>query len=316
MPLILTVLLAVAVLVLFWMGARFVMAYGDDRQSGRLGDEKQADKFPRRDLNANVNPSQLGNEADLWPDRTGARTRRELGARHAADVTYQGDAEEHGAVAADVTPHYPARSRLEAQALMHKYKELGQADPEAVRGAGAGAERSGGAAAADAGHGAAQRPASGGAAGLGAVPGTGEENPEASGTGGDLWATQPPGEATAYGVVQSDPAAPAQNPGIRRQVQAGLDASETGQDGELAPEDAYGEDRPANRTQAPDAPPTQWHPKNHGVPGDHERNGYHTSATGPEKISDAKDPYAHAPVPGPNHIPPESGEDFPDGIRP
>ena len=45
----------------------------------------------QRDLGANVNPSQLGNEVDLWPDRTGARTRRELGARQATDVTYAGD---------------------------------------------------------------------------------------------------------------------------------------------------------------------------------------------------------------------------------
>jgi len=44
-----------------------------------------------KDLGANVNPSQHGNEVDLWPDRTGARTRRELGARQATDVTFAGD---------------------------------------------------------------------------------------------------------------------------------------------------------------------------------------------------------------------------------
>ncbi|HYF91333.1 MAG TPA: hypothetical protein VD969_03700 [Symbiobacteriaceae bacterium] len=45
----------------------------------------------QRDLGANVNPSQHGNEVDLWPDRTGARTRRELGAREATDVSFVGD---------------------------------------------------------------------------------------------------------------------------------------------------------------------------------------------------------------------------------
>lgn len=45
----------------------------------------------QRDLGANINPSQLGNEVDLWPDRTGAQTRRELGARKATDVTFVGD---------------------------------------------------------------------------------------------------------------------------------------------------------------------------------------------------------------------------------
>jgi hypothetical protein len=150
-----------------------------------------------------VNPSQLGNEVDLWPDRTGARTRRELGARHATDVTFVGDRIEH---------------KEGTQALA-----------------------------------AAQTLAAG-----------------------------------TQGEAQAD----------------------------LAPEDEFGEDRPAHRTTAPDAQPTQWHPKDHGVPGDHIRDGHHRSATAPERHSDATDPYAHAPIPGPNHIPPEGGVEFPPAVRP
>jgi hypothetical protein len=154
-------------------------------------------------------------EVDLWPDRTGPQTRRELGARHATDVTFAGDRIEH------------KHERKATAAAIAKAKGEAQA-----------------------------------------APGRHEHGPG------------------------TNPAA------------------------DLAPEDEFGEDRPAARTTAPDAPPTQWHPKDHGVPGDHIRDGHHRSATAPERNSSATDPYAHAPVPGPNHIPPEGGVDFPPHVSP
>lgn len=44
-----------------------------------------------RDLGANINPSATGNQVNLWPDRTGAQTRYELGARDTTDMTFAGD---------------------------------------------------------------------------------------------------------------------------------------------------------------------------------------------------------------------------------
>lgn len=44
-----------------------------------------------RDLGANINPSATGNQVNLWPDRTGAQTRYELGARDTTDMTFVGD---------------------------------------------------------------------------------------------------------------------------------------------------------------------------------------------------------------------------------
>lgn len=167
---------------------------------------------PERDLGGNINPSQHGNEVDLWPDRTGARTRRELGARHAVDMTFAGDR--------------PERKQGGVAALA--------ARPE---------------------------------------PGAAHAGPHEHGPG-------------------TNPRA------------------------DLAPEDHLGEDRPAARTHAPDAQPTQWHPDSHGVPGGHDREGHHRSASGPERITSTSDPYAHAPVPGPNHILPQGGDELPPGTRP
>lgn len=215
-------ILAVAVgIYLFYAGARWV-AGGRQRAElgGRSGDEDlDSERFPRVDRGANINPSQLGNEVDLWPDRTGARTRRELGARHAADVSFVGDREEH------------------------------------KQGAGA----------------------------------------------------QQPVQA------QARPSAP----GVRREVQPSMQTGGPGSPtgNALAPEAEFGEDRPAARTTAPDQPPTQWHPRDHGAPGDHYREGHHRSATAPERKSDATDPFAHAPVPGPNHLPPETGDRIPPEAR-
>ena len=87
--------LVTALLGLAALAAAWFLLRGSALHTGpaaKIHDDKES---PHRDLSANVNPSQLGNEVDLWPDRTGARTRRELGARHAADVTFVGDAEEH-----------------------------------------------------------------------------------------------------------------------------------------------------------------------------------------------------------------------------
>lgn len=156
-------------LALFLMGARLT---GGGRERVTTG-QRKAEGRGGRDLGANINPSQTGNEVNLFPDRTGAQTRRELGARHAVDMTFTGEREEHS-----------------------------------------------------------------------------------------------------------------------------------------------GEERVVPRTSAPDQPPTQWHPKEHGVPGDHFRDGHHRSATAPERKSTATDPGAHAPGPGPNHVPPEGGVEFPDDVRP
>lgn len=185
------ILTAAFLLAAFAIGFRWAVGR---RARPALRPENRADGPPARDLGANINPSQHGNERDLWPDRTGAQTRTELGAKHAANVTYVGDREEQ--------------------------------------------------------------------------PGPHEHRP-------------------------------------------GTDAA-----ADFAPEDEFGEDRPANRTTAPDNPPTQWHPDEHGVMGDHVRDGHHTSASAPEKISTAHDPYAHAPVPGPNHIIPDSGNELPRDVRP
>ncbi|HLN62870.1 MAG TPA: hypothetical protein VK464_15110 [Symbiobacteriaceae bacterium] len=202
--------LLLAAVVLFYVLPRMVRGGAEDENRVRTG---------QRDLGANVSPSQLGNEVDLWPDRTGARTRRELGARHATDVTFVGDRIEH---------KEGTQALAAAQTLAAGTQGEAQADVNAVGK-----------------HG--------------------------------------PGTNTAA---------------------------------DLAPEDEFGEDRPAHRTTAPDAQPTQWHPKDHGVPGDHIRDGHHRSATAPERHSDATDPYAHAPIPGPNHIPPEGGVEFPPDVRP
>lgn len=206
--------LALAVF-MFYVGARWVAG-------ARRNREVRNGELPTRDLGANINPSQQGNEVDLWPDRTGARTRRELGARRAANVTYAGDREEGG------------RRR---------------------------------------GH----------AAGPVAAP-----------------AARPEPGATRREVK---PGPHEHGPGTQAKA-------------DLAPEDEFGEDRPARRTTAADNPPTQWHPDQHGVPGDHYREGHHRSATAPEKESTATDPSAHAPIPGPNHISPQDGSDFPPGVRP
>lgn len=217
---------AAFLLACFLMGARLT---GGGRERVTTANRRRDGKGGR-DLGANVNPSQTGNEKDLWPDRTGARTRTELGARHAVDMTFAGDREEH-----------------------HGRQAMG-------------------------------------------------------------------------GPNRSDPARPAPQPGVRREVADGSveprPASKTAGQGagqataDLDPEDAYGEDRPAVRTSSPDQPPTQFHPEEHGVPGDHLRFGHHRSATAPERRSSATDPAAHAPAPGPNHVPPAEGVDFPGDIQP
>ncbi|HYG58555.1 MAG TPA: hypothetical protein VD902_10905 [Symbiobacteriaceae bacterium] len=185
-----------------------------------------------RDLGANINPSQAGNEVDLWPDRTGPRTRRELGARQATDVTYAGDRVERKAADAG------DRAQRRATGAGDRAQRRGAAVPQATAGA------------------ANDRPAS-----------------EAS-----------PGRSAAGGP--------------------------------LKPEDEFSENRPAIRNTAPDGQPTQWHPDQHGVPGDHMREGHHRSASGPERRSTATDPAAHAPLPGPNHMPTPEGQNFPPDVRP
>jgi hypothetical protein len=244
-----TVLAAAVAVAVFWMGARWV-AGGRSRRKAILSEERNEQGVPRRSLGANVNPSQLGNEADLWPDRTGPRTRRELGARHAADVTFTGDREEHKG-----RGHTATQGQQQGQ---------GTAAQE-------------------------QRAAAG-------------------------MVSKPPEDTARQPAKQ----AAASKPGVRREIQPGPHEHGPGTNpaADLAPEDEFGEDRPANRTTAPDAPPTQWHPDQHGVPGDHYREGHHRSATAPETQSDATDPYAHAPFPGPNHIIPESGSELPSDVRP
>ena len=73
---------------------------------------------------------------------------------------------------------------------------------------------------------------------------------------------------------------------------------------------------PERNLQAPDQSSTQWHPEDHGAPGDHMRGGHHRSATAPEDHSTATDPFAHAPVPGPNHVPPSGGQELPPNTQP
>jgi len=53
-----------------------------------------------------------------------------------------------------------------------------------------------------------------------------------------------------------------------------------------------------------------------GAPGQHVREGgHHRSATAPTKRSDASDPIAYAPVPGPNHVFPDGGDRLPPDNR-
>jgi hypothetical protein len=218
-----TILGIAFMLALFWVGARLVMG-GGRRVTAAARRPEPADQVPRRDLNANINPSQHGNEADKWPDRTGARTRAELGAVRAIDVSFVGDRAEGAAAPARITPE-----------------------------------------------------------GAGAIPHDG-------------------GPVT---------------PGVRNEVKPGPHEHGPGMHAAaLPPEAEFGENRPANRTVAPDQPPTQWHPKDHGAPGDHTVDGHHRSATGPERHSSATDPMAHAPLPGPNHVPPEGGDELPRRTRP
>jgi hypothetical protein len=258
------------------------------RMGRKVGDQTPADLQPQRrpepggdqyrheqvqtgdrDLGANINPSQTGNEADLWPDRTGARTRRELGARQATDVTFVGDRVEH--------------------------KEGSQA----------GAEPAAQTATATA--------AGGAAAGKAAAPAGQSQSTE------QTQSAEPVAQdIDTMGEPQSDPSFPPVQAGIRRDEQPSMHEEGPGTNAaaDLAPEDKFGELQPAPRIFAPDGQPLQWHPDQHGVPGDHIRDGHHTSATAPEQQSDATDPYAHAPLPGPNHIPPEGGVDFPPNVQP
>jgi hypothetical protein len=202
--------------------ARSGRAVGD-RALVKVGDlQKDKDiSTGDRSLGANVNPSQLGNEVDLWPDRTGPQTRRELGARDASDVTFVGDrVEQKGPTKAQAQvqpPHMPSNQHEAAEA----------------------------------------------------TPGGHEHGPG------------------------TNPAA------------------------DLAAEDIMGEDRPVPRTTAPDQQPTQWHPEEHGAPGVHIRDGHDRFATAPKTRGEAGgDPFAHAPVPGPNHMPTEAGQEFPPDVRP
>lgn len=200
----LVLLVAGAAVLIFLLGARIAM--GPGRGRGTAAQDHKANDPPQRDLNANINPSQTGNELDLFPDRTGARTRLELGAKDAANVSYTGIREEHRGGQQEIPGHNPGAP-------------------------------------------ARQDPA---------------------------------------------PGAPA---------------------GGLALEAVYGEDRPANRTEAPDQPPTQYHPPEHGRPGEHLRAGHIRSATAPTN-ADVAGPPGEAPLAGPRHVPPADGVPFPPDIRP
>lgn len=237
----------------------FVMLVTGARRRGETSfvkPQKIGRHGPDRDLGANINPSQHGNEVDLWPDRTGAQTRRELGARNPVDMTFRGDRPEQkgGRVAAPAARPEPTRH---------------QAPPM---------------------------------------------NPDTFARVVERPDYMP---ITDSGSREAG-ADPAPSPGVRREVQAGPHEHGPGTNAraDLAPEDHLGEDRPAPRTHAPDAQPTQWHPENHGVPGDHYRDGHHRSASAPERTVSTSDPYAHAPLPGPNHILPEGGDELPPGTRP
>lgn len=234
----------VVVAVAFYYGLPRVLFFGRNKVAAGPEDKNQ-DKFPRRDLNANINPSQGGNEADLWPDRTGARTRKELGARRAADVTFRGDREEHKGPNRSITPNRPEASPLVSR-------------------------------------------------------------------------TAPDGEGADLNGAAAGAASPALQPGVRHKMVPSRHEHGPGTNAQadLALEDEFGENRPAPRTTSPDQPPTQWHPDGHGAPGHHLRDGHHRSASGPIRRTDATDPYAHAPVPGPNHVPPESGQELPPGTHP
>lgn len=209
-------------LAVFWVAAKWARRTDDGRV--RAGAGNKVDHTPGHVLNSNPTPTQT--EQPLWPDRTGAQTRRELGARHAVDISFDGTHEEH--------KRPPDRQATKAAIA-------------AATGAGGGAQS-----------------------------------------------------------------------GVRREVQPGPHESGPGAHpaADLPAEAEYGEDRPANRTTAPDQPPTQWEPANSGAPGDHYRDGHHRSATAPEKQSSATDPFAHAPTPGPNHIIPPGGDQLPPETRP
>lgn len=193
------------IVAVFWFGARLFAGAPRPAADPQRRPEP-ADQKPARDLDANINPSQTGNLVDKWPDRTGARTQAELGAR------------------------------------------------------------------------------------TGAVPHNG------------------------------DPV----TPGVRREINPGPHEHGPGtRPASLAPEAEFGEDRPANRTVAPDQPPTQWHPKDAGSLSGYVVDEHRRPASGPAQSAEfttrsgpSADPMAHAQVPGPNHIPPPDGQELLPGKRP
>lgn len=181
-----------------------------------------------------------GDQAELWPDRTGPRTKQELGARQTQDER-------------KLSPGAsPAQEQSQAEYLTWQYVTPGGAQA---------------------------------------------------------------GEAKEAGPPNAGP----KQPYVRNEVEPGPHERGPGSEPEakLPPEAEFGESRPARRTTAPDQPPNMWEPEESGAPGEHIRDGgYHRSATAPTKRSDTGDPYAHAPVPGPNHVIPEGGDSLSPDTRP
>jgi hypothetical protein len=236
---------AVVLMAVLMMRNKDRMPWRRERLKEMLGSRRDVDRVE-------------GDQAELWPDRTGPQTKQELGAREAGH-------EQNLSPGAS-----PAKEQSRAEYLTWQYVS---SDPK---------------------------------------PDLAEGDDKQADT-----TEQPGNEAARLGAGQ--PNAGPKQPYVRREVEPGPHERGPGAEpsANLPPEAEFGESRPARRTTAPDQPPNMWEPEESGAPGDHIRDGgHHRSATAPTKRSDSGDPYAHAPVPGPNHVIPEGGDSLPADTRP
>lgn len=86
MPFVWALVAGAALLAIYFASARLTGG-----RAGRGGNGRAPNQEGRgaRDAGANINPDQTGNEVNLWPDRMGARTPGEPGARQGVDMNFR-----------------------------------------------------------------------------------------------------------------------------------------------------------------------------------------------------------------------------------
>lgn len=281
-------LLLAAGLLMIWAllkGARWAMGARREAEVGGGREERPSDRFTRSDNNL---LDDVGRTPDRFADRTGAVTRAELGAPEARNVSFDRTREEGPPDTAGSAAQGTATGPGAARTAAAPGSPADEADADRRRtvteAAGAPGKRDQEVASIDA------------------------DNPWVVARSRERYQPGPndlPGARTSPEHVGGPPQQV--RAGVRREERPASAGNDVTDGGSLAPEDEFGEDRPANRTDAPDQQPTRWHPEEHGTPGQRLRDGHHRSGTAPERITTATDPYAHAPVPGPAHVPPEGG---------